>query len=161
MIKTLYGVAPILENGGKNFEFVADNTQDYVTPSVNISQAYWQSMAIGTDLFYTSVKPFVLKSVGLIMPCNFTLFDNHYIKMGLMLDNDQYNKMESLFYFTLPFENYELELNQYIEPNSYKGEENHIFKIGLGGTLDVSMLNCPDSYNTLNFTMRSFIKVEI
>lgn len=163
-ILTLIGKKPPIPNGGLNWDFVANNAVNYVeTNSVIAPQNQsWMELTSSSDLIVQGGQSFIVKSLGLIMPVNFTLFDrNLFFSFVLMKTDGAYMWMDVLNYICIPSENYESEINMFVDMRSYLNVAGYRLMLYAHSPFKVSMIGVPTALNGSSFSIRPYAKVEI
>lgn len=138
--------------------FIVDNTQDYITLfSTNFE---YKTIGFGVDGRLQQGDNFNILSLGLSMPEMYRdslLVDSPSLNLGVNLASVESGTIKRIFDSVLPFVNYELSINNFIENNVVVGEHTAIMDAGI--TIAISMNNVPDSENGKEYFVKPFIKI--
>lgn len=164
-ILTLTGIKTPIANGGLNWDFVVNTSVNYVETNYIQTEAKWMSLVkpcTGSTWIVQGGQCFLIKSLGVVMPAMFSLFEHNLEMTFLKVDNDGTYYIESLLdYQCLPSENYELEINRFIDMSQYVLTTGYSVIMSLVRPFKVSMIGVPAALNGLTFSIKPFVKVEL
>jgi hypothetical protein len=168
-VETLFGVN-MPSNDGVGLKFTVDNTLSYVEAVfTNYTQNSMQFMSSDGEnpFLINGRKPFVVNSVGFVIPSFFTLHEKSIINCLLTIGDrptvfDGTTNPLVFKKINLPSENYELDLNEYVDMSNFNGvlnNEGAYLYLEIFETLKISMLNVPDSLNGNIYFMNFIMKI--